>query len=369
MKGFNFQIFILLFFIITGFTAPLICNKYPIAIRLSNGSWQFPVLLSTSPSIQYESMKEWEAMGILYSIRAPIPFSKGTRSGKQLSPPSKIHWMGTDRMGRDVLTESVFAIRSAAAFVIPTLAILLIVGVSLGFLGGLGRSTGIKIHLPALLLFSFLSITLWGCGEWLITVSPAFYLFFIGPPALIAIVFAGKFPHYFQSWNPDSIIMRTSEWLSAIPRMLLILIYAAVWTRMNYWGLALMLGLTAWPGVYRMVRSFVLQWRNSDQALALNATGISFLRKATFHILPAVLWPIMPWIAAATISLLMLEASLSFLNVGLPPGHMGWGGILAQSRNTFNAWWLWVFPSLWILLALICAQRLGKSKTLNPDGN
>lgn len=179
--------------------------------------------------------------------------------------------------------------------------------------------------------------------------------------ALIAVsvgTFAGVLAGYFRG-AVDTGIMRGVDMLLAFPRLILLLAIIALF-RPSIFLLVAVLGLTGWMGTARIVRGEVLSLREREFILAARALGFRAPRIVFRHILPNVLAPV---IVAATLnvgSTIMIEASLSFLGLGVQPPTASWGSMINDGREALtSAWWIATFPGLAVLLTVICFNLLG----------
>jgi peptide/nickel transport system permease protein len=123
----------------------------------------------------------------------------------------------------------------------------------------------------------------------------------------------------------------------------------------------LVIGMTSWMYLARIVRANVLSLRETDFVLASRALGSDNLRIFFAHLVPNTLGAI---IVAATLGLagaILVEAYVSFLGLGVQPPTASWGNMLtsAQSFIQRGAWWMWLFPSLYIVYTVLCINLMG----------
>src|SRR5215813_953606 len=184
--------------------------------------------------------------------------------------------------------------------------------------------------------------------------------------ALAAVVVAGAIgtalgiiSGYLGGWV-DQVIMRiTDTWLALPPLMLAILLAAVL--RPSKWNIVVILGLLYWTRYARVIRGEVLSLREREFVKLAEIAGGSRARVIFRHILPNVLNSTMV-LASLTIGVVIIaEASLSFLGVGVPPPEPAWGSMLADGRSMLMVgdWWLTIFPGLGILLVVLATQLLG----------
>ena len=158
----------------------------------------------------------------------------------------------------------------------------------------------------------------------------------------------------------DAVMMRLIDALLAIPRILLLLVVAALWTRLAIAALIVLLGLTGWFGVSRLVRAEVRSVVARDFALAARALGVRDARLLLRHVLPNVVSPI---IVAATLgvgNVIILEAGLSYLGMGVQQPAASWGNIIQDGADQVaTLWWISLFPGLAIVLTVLACNAVG----------
>lgn len=158
----------------------------------------------------------------------------------------------------------------------------------------------------------------------------------------------------------DAVLMRIVDAALSIPRVLLLIAILALWHGLPLWLLVVVLGATGWFGLSRMVRAQVLALRDHDFVAAARALGASGPRILLRHILPNVLPTI---IVAATLGVahvIILEAGLSYLGLGVQPPSASWGSIIQDGADQIgSAWWISMFPGLLIVATAIACNSLG----------
>lgn len=166
----------------------------------------------------------------------------------------------------------------------------------------------------------------------------------------------------------DAAMMRFVDAALAIPRVLLLIAILALWNGLPLWLLIVVLGATGWFGLSRMVRAQVLSLRELDFVAAARAIGAGGPRILIRHILPNVVPTI---IVAATLGIghvIILEAGLSYLGLGVQPPTASWGSIIQDGADQIGtAWWISLFPGLLIVTTAIACNALGESIRLAFD--
>jgi len=218
----------------------------------------------------------------------------------RLEPPSHKHLLGTDDLGRDLLSRIVYGTR---------------VSLLVGFV-----AVGIAIMIGSLL-------------------------------GLISGYFGGRL---------DSLIMRFVDIMLCFPTFFLILMVIA-FLEPNIWNVMVVIGITGWPGLTRLVRGECLSVREREFVQAAKALGLSNRRVMFVHLLPNVMAPIL---VSATLGIggaILTESALSFLGLGVQPPTPSWGNILTAGKDYITvAWWLSLYPGLAILITVLAYNLLGE---------
>lgn len=217
-----------------------------------------------------------------------------------LLPPSSAHWFGTDEVGRDVFTRMLY-----------------------------GAQISLKVGFVA-----------------------------VGIATLIGTV-VGLVSGYYGGWL-DSLLMRFVDIMFCFPTFFLILAVIAL-LEPSIWYIMLIIGLTGWMGVARLVRAEVLSIRERDYVLAARVIGCSDMRIIFRHILPNAVGPVLVYATLGIAGAILTESSLSFLGIGVPPPTPSWGNILASGKEFLEfAWWLFLFPGLAIMVTVLSYYLVGE---------
>ena len=254
---------------------------------------------------------------VIYAFGGMLVFSETdanfVETGARLQPPSPEHPFGTDTIGRDILARTIY-----------------------------GGQISIIIGLTAMLVELFIGISI------------------------------GALTGYFGGIL-DSLLMRLTEAVLVIPQIFLLLVMAKYFAQsipnVEFMGrtfsgsvlvIILVIGVTSWPYLARIVRAQFLSIKENDFILAARATGTPIHEIIFRHILPNSIAPI---IVSATLSVaaaITLEAYISFLGLGVRPPTATWGNMLEGAYNYVeSAWWLWFFPGLLIALTVLSINFLG----------
>lgn len=215
--------------------------------------------------------------------------------------PSAEHLLGTDRVGRDVLSRLIYGTRVSLSVGFLTVAMSVVIGTVLGLVSG----------------------------------------------------YFGK--------AVDMLIMRVCDIFMSFPQLMLILVVVSI-VGPSTRNITLVLGLLGWPQVTRIVRGNVLSIKQSDYMKACTALGFRVPRKLFRHILPNTLAPILVNATFGIAGNILLEAGLSFLGLGVQPPLASWGNMLtdAQSLTILTSQpWLWVPPGVMIMLSVLSVNFVG----------
>ena len=200
---------------------------------------------------------------------------------------------------------------------------------------------------------------------------------FVGITSVIVSVtlgtLVGGLAGFFGGWV-DSILMRFTEAMLSIPQLFLLIVLGKFIGRdietISIMGQTIsgsvlivifVIGLTSWMGLSRIVRANVLSLKEMDYVAVAKSLGSSNLRTFFRHLIPNTMGVI---IVATTLGLagaILSEAYVSFLGLGIQPPTASWGNLLtsAQSFISQGSWWMWVFPSIFIVLTILCVNLIG----------
>lgn len=240
---------------------------------------------------------------IVVAIFAPLiaPHDPYKITGYFEAPPSSEYLLGTDQVGRDVLSRLIYAARVSLSVGIGAVAIYVTIGTILGAISG-----------------------------------------------------------YFGGWV-DMLFMRITDVFMSFPFFMVILVVVSV-LGPNLINIILVLGILGWPSVARLVRGSVLSLKQMDFVKASMALGLSTPRTLFLHILPNAVAPILVNATFGIAGAITLEASLSFLGMGVQPPTASWGNMLteAQSLTVLTSQpWLWIPAGLMIMISVLAINFIG----------
>ena len=250
------------------------------------------------------------AMIILSAVAAPLLMPAGPMlvdlSSVRL-PPSAEHWFGTDAIGRDLLARVLYGGQVSLLVAGAGMVGSLTFGTVMGMLGAFG-------------------------GYWV-----------------------------------RAVVDRAIDIQLAFPYVLIAIAVTSV-VRPSTGVLILLMVLAAWAGAARVVRSIALQERGKDYVKAATVIGASPLRIAMFHVFPSVLPSLMVLAAMQMAAMIVFEATLSFLGMGVQPPTPSWGGIMLDGKNYItSSWWLTTLPGLAIVLTSLSLVLIGDGLQSRTD--
>ena len=169
----------------------------------------------------------------------------------------------------------------------------------------------------------------------------------------------------------DAALMRVVDAALAVPRLFLLLLVLAMSERVPVWVLVLLIGATGWFGTSRIVRAEVLRLREESYVRASEALGASRRRVIFRHLLPNTLGPLLVAATLGVGDVILLEAGLSFLGLGIQPPAPSWGGMILDARAVLvTAPWAGLFPGVAIVLTVLSANLIGDAvrDAVDPRG-
>ncbi len=164
------------------------------------------------------------------------------------------------------------------------------------------------------------------------------------------------------SQKVDDVMMRFTEILMSVPQMLFVMFLQAMMGEANVLSISVVIGVTGWMAVAKMVRSEVRQLRNSGFVMAARAMGGGFFYILYRHLMPNFMSAVMFMIVTNIGSAISMEATLSFLGLGLPAETVSWGSLMSLSQRAMltGAWWILLIPGIFLVITLICITDIGE---------
>lgn len=226
------------------------------------------------------------------------------------SPPSMAHWLGTDTLGRDLMTRILYGGRVSLLVGFAATAVSLVVGVTWGVIAG----------------------------------------------------YAGG--------RVDAWMMRIVDVLYGLPFMIFVILLMVLFGR-SFLLLFLAIGLVEWLTMARIVRAEVRGLRSRDFITAARISGFSHVAIMWRHVMPNVLGPVIVYVTLTIPAVMLFEAFLSFLGLGVQPPQSSWGVLIASGVETMEEYpWLLIFPGVALSLTLFCLNFIGDGlrDALDPRG-
>ncbi len=387
--------------------APLLANDQPLYLSV-NGKKYFPAF-NSSPYIDLSNgntgnlvrknsidWKNFPADNVIFPLvcwsatqsdllntySSPFSTQLYLKNGMITKLPFHFrHFLGTGKTGNDLLAGLIHGTRTSLTIGIFSMLIAVFIGVLCGGLAGYFGDNNLKISRGGLLIFLFLILPAWfyafQCrseiishsfennlifGIIQITLSILLFLLITIWPFFInfrLISFLNKKIHL----PVDSIISRFIEIFLSLPRLILILSVAVI-LKPSVTTIILIIGLTSWTEIARLMRAQVLSLREMNYITAAKSYGVKPLNIIVRHLFPNAFSPILVVWVFGIASAILTEAGLSFLGIGVPPSTATWGSLMFEAKENFTAWWLVVFTGLSIFLLLsnlyIIAGRINK---------
>jgi len=166
----------------------------------------------------------------------------------------------------------------------------------------------------------------------------------------------------------DTILMRLLDAMLSIPRVLLLIAILALWNPVPLWMLILLLGFTGWFEVSRLVRAEALSVREREFVIAARSLGARRTRIMLRHLLPNVLAPVIVSTTLGIGSVIVLEAGLSFIGIGVHEPLASWGTMFHDATEAFvGTWWTALFPGVAIVATVLCFNVLGDALRASLD--
>jgi peptide/nickel transport system permease protein len=284
--------------------ADLLASDLPVALRWRGETYVLPSLTRPAKLLAYDNHRLRREMKASDWAWFPLCEFGPEQQPPILQPPpaspGQGHWLGTDDRGRDVFARLVHGSRASLAVGLLAVALYVLIGLFLGLVAG-----------------------------------------------------------YHRGWV-DLVVSRVIELGLTFPAFFLILTVMALLGRSSIWTMALVIGLTRWTGVARLVRAEVLRLRELDFVAAARVSGASSSRILLRVLLPHALGPVLVNATFGVASVILVESALSFLGFGTPPPTASWGEVLGQAYENPQAWWLVLFPGLLLFVAVSSINLVGQ---------
>ena len=159
----------------------------------------------------------------------------------------------------------------------------------------------------------------------------------------------------------DTCLMRLTEILLSVPNLLLVILLQAILGKANVLSLSLVIGITSWTSIAKVVRTEVRQIRSSEYVIAARCMGGGFFYVLWKHLTPNFISSIMFMVVMNVRSAIVAESTLSFIGIGLPLDVISWGSMLSLSEKALmtKAWWIIMIPGVFLVATLLCITSIG----------
>lgn len=159
----------------------------------------------------------------------------------------------------------------------------------------------------------------------------------------------------------DTLIMRFTEIFLSIPNLLLVVLIQAILGTANVLSISLVIGITSWTSIAKVVRTEVLKLRASEFVVASRTMGGGFFHILRKHLVPNFFSSIMFMVVMNVRSAIVAESTLSFMGIGLPIEIISWGSMLSLSEKALLSgyWWIIIIPGVFLVATLLCITALG----------
>ncbi len=176
---------------------------------------------------------------------------------------------------------------------------------------------------------------------------------------LIAVVY-GSLSGIAPQWL-DTLMMRFTEIFLSVPGLLLVLFLQAILGEANVLSLSVVIGVTSWGSIAKVIRTEVRQIRNSEYVVASRCMGGGFFHVLRKHLAPNFIASIMFMVVMNVRSAIVSESTLSFMGMGLPLEIISWGSMLSLSEKALlsDSWWIILIPGAFLVTLLICLTNIG----------
>jgi len=296
-----------LFYGLVALFADFLASDLPLLLRYEGRTYVLPCLLRPPALKGLDNMTLMGRMvkGEDWGVFPPVPYGAlQSRAGgriESLAPPSARHLMGTDDRGRDVLARVIHGTRISLLVGFVAVGIYVLIGILLGATAGF-------------------------YGGWL-----------------------------------DGVVSRVVETMMSFPTFFFILVIQGLLQRSSIVQIMVVIGLTRWTDVARLVRGEVLKVKNESFVLAARAVGLGNMRILFRHVMPNCMGPVLVAASLGVAGTVLIEAALSFLGFGTPPPLPSWGEMLTQAYEHPQCWWLLVLPGCALFTTVLSYNLIGEA--------
>jgi len=381
-----------------GLFADFLANEKPLMCKYE-GKTFFPVVreyivgLGGSWPTELGNIVDWKTAKYDYVIWAPIPYGQSEMdymNANYVSPTGEQnvesrrwwHWLGTDEVGRDVMSGMIHGTRIAMMVGVVSMSIASVIGIFMGAMAGYFGDEKIKTSwvniflflasVPIAFFYGF-QVRSYAIGDgFQNSLFSALFQILIGIVIFAAILIAGQYLAKFitrifkikgeTNVPVDILVSRFIEILISVPGLLLIMSIVAI-AKPSIMLVMVIIGATSWTGIARFTRGELLRVRNLEYIEAAQSLGYSEWRTIFRHAIPNSLSPVLIAIAFGVAGAILTESFLSFLGIGVEAEVATWGKLLSLARKNFGAWWLALAPGFAIFITVTVYNLMGEGLT------
>lgn len=390
--------FLVVLFVL-GMSSDFIANEKPYYCEI-NGKSYFPVFKGVGVSLGLAqwpaelSNVNWRELHYEKAVWPLIPYLPtnldlknkdyvGPFAEQQVESGRWKHYLGTDNLGRDVLSGMIHGTRIAMLVGVISMSIALLIGLVIGSLAGYFGDSKLKISRGRVwlnlifLYFAFfyafstrsyimgdaLALSFGGFVVQLVWSLLIFSGIMLVPNLLAALL--KKIPYFKHQLElpVDIIISRFIEIFESVPLFLLILSIVAIIENPSIFIVMVIIGFTRWTGIARYIRAELLKVRSLEYIEAAHSLGFPEWRIIVRHAIPNALTPVLISVSFGVASAILTESGLSFLGIGVPPEQVTWGSMLSSARGFPQAWWMAIFPGFAIFITVTIFNLIGEGLT------
>lgn len=368
-----------------------VANDKPLYCQVK-GKTYFPVFNSYTHALGIADLHhpnvgtDWHDLTYDKAIWPLIPFSGSSLDlqNKYTAPFSGAkknnrfsHILGTGVLGKDVAAGMVEGTRIALLVGLFSILFAAMIGLLVGAIAGYFgdqyfrlswvKILGLILGLLMSIYYAHLCYQIWSVEKQSLFMQ-GFRFFSSIAIGLLAGVFIFVISHLLerlfkiknsQAIPMDILLMRLIEIVNSIPALLILLVVAGMFEQRSIWIVIFIIAFIKWTGIAKFVRAELLRIRELGFIQSARASGLSEWKILWRHAVPNAITPVLITMVFGIASAILLEATISFLGIGIDQEIMSWGKMLAQARDKPSAWWLAIFPGLMIFVCVISFNIIG----------
>jgi len=374
---------IILVIVATAIFAPFIANNRPIVCKIENQIC-FPVFQQLQTQVFSNKIidnADWINKNYTWSIFPPVrylpeeqyilsrflpPFTADNRQNR------KIHYFGTDALGRDIAACVIYGARVSLSLGILATGLAFLIGIIAGILSGFFSDNFFKVSLRNALLASVLGVLLLHyfiqyLNNDFIQINGIHNFFTFGVILIVVILIFYVLKIIGKKINLgnrtiavpfDFLVLRIIEMINAMPKVIVVIAVMTI-VKPSFYTLALLIGLFSWTSIARLLRAEILQVKALPYIDAARVSGYSTWQIVFQHILPNAIQPVIVYLSYIIAQSILAESTFSFLGIGLSnEDAITWGYLLRIARENTNAWWIGLAPGLALFVTVYILNSL-----------